>query len=178
MPPALPPELIAHIINLTLPPLALDTFQERYDVLLRLHLVNEAWTPLARKLLLEHVRIRSPSTTSELFDSCSRQALVDMFGRTSTLWLGSDRGPTFEPFELGFYNIATFAPVTRYFNALQFVVCRNLEAPIPTDLWPLQGEPSLDQCTARAETHSRRRRTTVVATKLHIRYHRRRRRLL
>ena len=54
--PRLPPELISHIIVLSLPPPDVEVpLQPRYDQLLRLCLVNHTWRALAQPRLFKHV---------------------------------------------------------------------------------------------------------------------------
>lgn len=59
MVPQLPPELIEAIIQLSLPHVAYSTFTERYDTLLRFHLVNKTWSAFARIELFRHLNVET-----------------------------------------------------------------------------------------------------------------------
>lgn len=86
MPSYLPPELVAYIIKYTLPPLVLSNFRERYDTLVRFHLVNKQWCALASTELFRHVRVADKETCTMLVGAGSFDSMLE---HTASLWLGS-----------------------------------------------------------------------------------------
>lgn len=56
--PTLPPEIIEHIIRLSMPPLSLGTYRERHNTLNAVSLVNSTWNAEAQKELYRHPYVR------------------------------------------------------------------------------------------------------------------------
>lgn len=89
--PPLPPELTAHIVDLSLPPLSFDTFRDRADILLRFSLVCQLWRELAQQRLFGCPVLASETAAKLLLDAVRlRPQLVTMI--TALRIRGADPG--------------------------------------------------------------------------------------
>lgn len=91
MVPHIPPELIAHIIKLSLPPLSFDTFPARYTTLVSFRLVNKQWSALASSELFLHLSLPSHGAAEKLENCFGGSSFDYLFARTKSLWIGDDR---------------------------------------------------------------------------------------
>lgn len=67
--PSLPPELVNLIMGLSLPPLKLTTYSERYSTLRNFSLVSKLWTGFAQEELIQHVTLNTGSSLGLFLNS-------------------------------------------------------------------------------------------------------------
>ncbi|KAL8283278.1 hypothetical protein RQP46_005688 [Phenoliferia psychrophenolica] len=114
MVPHLPPEIIGHIISLSLPPPHVaKSLQPRYDLIAVLCLVNRTWRALAQPHFFKHVEYDDKNDRLARLEAATEgnEELAALASRAQVVQLGSEN-------DIGFYNRGQLAEALDRINVL------------------------------------------------------------